>query len=375
MASIRKRTWTSGGEVKFAWVVDYVDQAGKRRLKTFARRKDADAFLVQARHEVSQGTHTPESARVTVAEAAELLLARGEADGLEAATIRTNRLVLRYHVLPLIGRERLARLSTPRVQRFVDDLLSGVDQPRSRDTAHRGLRALKAVLGEAQRRGLVAQNVAAPVRLKLNRRHRERVVIPSKEHVRALIDAAGPRWRPLLVTAAFTGLRISELRGLRWADVDLKAGSLTVHQRADRFRAIGSPKSAAARRDVPLMPIVVNSLREWRLVCPKGELGLVFPTEAGGVLAYANVIARGFMRAQRLAGLIDPDGKPLYNFHLLRHFACSLFIEAGFAPKRVQALMGHSSITMTFDRYGHLFPTPEDDQKRLLAAQLAVIPS
>jgi integrase len=86
-----------------------------------------------------------------------------------------------------------------------------------------------------------------------------------------------------------------------------------------------------------------------------------------------NVVELGFMTAQRRAGLVDAAGKPLYHFHLLRHFACSLFIDAGFAPKRVQAIMGHSSITMTFDHYGHLFPSPEDDAKRLLAAQLAVM--
>jgi integrase len=375
MATIRKRSWTSGGSSKSAWVVDYVDQVGTRRLRTFARKKDADDSLVKIRHEVSQGTHTAESASVTVAEAAALWLDHGAAIGLEAGTLRTNRLTVRYHVLPLLGRERLARLSAPRVQRFVDDLLaSAFGRSRSRDMARRALQALKAVLGEAHRRGLAAQNVAAPIRLRLSRRHQGRVVIPSKERVRALLDAAGPRWRPLLATAAFTGLRISELRGLRWADVDLKAGVLTVSQRADRFRAIGSPKSVAARRDVPLMPVVANALREWRLVCPRGALDLVFPTAAGRVQAHGNVVKDGFVRAQRLAGLLGPDGKPLYHFHLLRHFACSLFIEAGFAPKRVQAIMGHSSITMTFDRYGHLFPAPADDQARLRAAQLTVLP-
>jgi integrase len=374
MASIRKRSWASGGSPRSAWVVDYVDQAGVRRLKTFARRKDADDALTKIRHEVSQGTHTAESASITVAAAATLWLEHGEAIGLEAGTLRTNELTLRYHVLPLLGRERLARLTAPRVQRFVDALLAGADgRARSHDMARRALKALKAVLGEAHQRGLVAQNVATPIRLRLSQRHRERIVIPPKEHVRALLDAAAPRWRPLLVAAAFTGLRASELRGLRWGDVDLKAGVLTVHQRADRFRAIGSPKSAAARRDVPLMPIVVNTLREWRLACPRGDLDLVFPTAGGRVHSHGNVVELGFMAAQRRAGLVDAAGKPLYHFHLLRHFACSLFIDAGFAPKRVQAIMGHSSITMTFDHYGHLFPSPEDDAKRLLAAQLAVM--
>ena len=72
MASIRKRMWRSNGGERTAWIVDYLDQAGKRRLKTFAKKKDADAFSVKARHEVLQGIHTPESASITVAELSEI---------------------------------------------------------------------------------------------------------------------------------------------------------------------------------------------------------------------------------------------------------------------------------------------------------------
>ena len=87
MASIRKRNWTYKGEGKSAWVVDYTDQTGKRRQKTFERKKDADAFLVKARHEVSQGTHTPEHASITVAGAAELWIKGKELEGLERSTL------------------------------------------------------------------------------------------------------------------------------------------------------------------------------------------------------------------------------------------------------------------------------------------------
>jgi len=78
-----------------------------------------------------------------------------------------------------------------------------------------------------------------------------------------------------------TCLRASELRGLAWSDVDLKEGVLAVRQRADLYCTIGSPKSASSRREVPLMPIVVNTLREWKLACPKSDLDLVFPTGNG----------------------------------------------------------------------------------------------
>jgi integrase len=421
MATIRKRSWTTGAEAKSlagqirefqgklddlaaaggtedelkfyadqmtallqrksalektAWVADYTDQHGKRRLKTFPSKKAADGWLVRTRGEIRDGTHTPESTSVTVGEAAAAWLKHCEAEGLERGTLRTYRVLAEHHVLPMLGREKLAKLSAPRVHWFRDALLTGSTPDgaaRSRQMTGKALWCLKAIVAEARRRGLVAQNVADGVRLGRSTRHQERVAIPTKAHVKAMIDAAAPRWRTLIVTAAFTGLRASELRGLTWANVDLKAGTITVSQRADRFRTIGSPKSRAARRDVPLMPIVLNALRELRLASPRTERDLVFPTIHGDVQAHGNMALRCFKAAQRRARLVDPAGSPLYSVHALRHFAASLFIEQGFAPKRVQALMGHASITMTYDRYGHLFPNPEDDQKRLLAAQLSVL--
>jgi integrase len=169
------------------------------------------------------------------------------------------------------------------------------------------------------------------------------------------------------VTAIFTGLRASELRGLRWTDIDLDGGELTVRQRADRWGSIGSPKSDAGKRSVPLAPIVVNTLRQWRLACPKGEGDLVFPTSQGKPRH-----TRGLAPLQEAAG-ISEGGTPKYGMHALRHAAASLFIEQGFAPKRVQAPMGHSTIQMTFDTYGHLFPAPEDDKAAMRQLQARLV--
>jgi integrase len=141
-----------------------------------------------------------------------------------------------------------------------------------------------------------------------------------------------------------------------------------VRQRADRWGTIGSPKSDAGKREVPLAPIVVSVLREWKLVCPRfadGEeaprLWLLFPTATGRVDNLPN-ITRRLGAVQVDAGIATDAARPKYGLHSLRHAAASLFIEQGFSPKRVQSLMGHSSIQMTFDVYGHLFPSADDDQ-------------
>ena len=187
------------------------------------------------------------------------------------------------------------------------------------------------------------------------------------------------RLRPLLVTAIFTGLRASELRGLTWDAVDLERKVLTVRQRADRWNTIGSPKSASAKREVPLAPIVVNTLKEWKLRCPRfagdGEprLWLVFPNGEGNVEFLINFHRRGLGRVQCAAGITTDPQHPKYGLHSLRHTAASLFIEQGFSPKRVQALMGHSTITMTFDTYGHLFDDDKGDQDRMSQLQARLL--
>src|SRR3954453_14583304 len=110
MASIRKRTWITGGKVKTAWVVDYFDQHGKRRLKTFETKKAADSWRITAQHEVRQGIHTPASGSITVAEAGDRWLSQGETDGLEASTLMEYRQHVEYHTKPLIGAVKLADL-------------------------------------------------------------------------------------------------------------------------------------------------------------------------------------------------------------------------------------------------------------------------
>jgi integrase len=93
------------------------------------------------------------------------------------------------------------------------------------------------------------------------------------------------------------------------------------------------PKSAAGQREIPMSPIVVNTLREWKLGCPKRELDLVFPNTLGKVRPLSNLAQGVWHPLQRKAGLVDAAGKPLFNFDALRHFAASLRIELGFSPK------------------------------------------
>jgi integrase len=384
--SVRKRTWRNGdGSKGEAWVAAYTDRAGTRRIKSFDRKRDAEMFEAAVDVDLRAGTHVPESQSIMIAEAGRLWLKSGEANGLERSTLEPYRQHVELHIIPLLGAVRLSQLSVPMVRDFEDKLR----KDRSPAMVRKVLGSLGAILADAQERGLTVHNVVRGLRAKRIRGKEARadkrrkgklkigVDIPTPDEVRAIIAHLDPRWRPLLLTAIFTGLRSSELRGLRWTDVDLKRDELHVRQRADRFNVFGPPKSESGERTVPLLPMVANTLRQHRLVCPKGKLDLVFPNGNGNAESHANIVNRGFTPAQVAAGVVTALGKAKYTgLHCLRHFYASWCInrraDGGLELplKLVQARLGHASIQMTADRYGHLFPTG-DDGAELAAAEKA----
>lgn len=364
--SVRKRVLRDG---EIRWQVDYRDGTGTRRHRQFQTKREADAFHAKARTEVVTGVHTPDSASITIAAAADLWIARCERDGLERTTILAYQQHVNLHIVPYLGSVKLSRLSGPTVNAFRDQLL---DAGRSRDMVRRVLASLTALVGEAQARGLVAvNNVRAVTKTKRGKRAEPRIEMPPMDELRAIIAATPDRHRPMILTALLAGLRASELRGLFWEDVDLKQGEIHVRRRVDRFNKFGPPKSEAGTRTIPMSPLLANSLRQWRLVCPKGELGLVFPNGAGKVENHGNLLSRIFWPIQIAAGVTVPlrDGQPdaKYSLHALRHACAALWIEQGFGPKRIQVLMGHATVAMTFDRYGYLFEAREADAMAMAA--------
>ena len=364
--SIRKRTWTTAkGQEKTAWVTDYVDGKGVRRLKTFARKKEADAFASTAAVEVREGVHVADRDTVTVKQAGAMWIASSEAAALDRSTIEAYRQRLDLHIAPFIGSEKLSKITVLAVRGFADTLRA---HGRSAAMIKKAITALGALLSDAQERGLVTRN--AVKEMSRGRKGSEKrskrllapgVDIPTPAEIRAFLAGLEGRWRPILLTAVFSGLRSSELRGLRWQDVDFQKGEIAVRQRSDKWGVIGSTKSHASQRTVPVPPVVVNTLKEWKL--QSGTAELVFPNGRGNPESHSNIVNRGLIPAMRRTGL-DYTG-----LHALRHFYASWLINPkeggglGLDMKTVQARMGHSSIVVTADVYSHLFPRSDDGKQ------------
>lgn len=378
--SIRERKWTSGGEEKAAWVVDYFDQNGKRHLKTFKKKKDAKDFEAGTHIEVKGKIHVADRDTVTIAAAGKLWYDACVGAGLELSTTKQYEQHLRLHINPLIGTVRLNEMTVPKVRQFLDDLR---DKGRSAAMQRAVRVSLGALLSDAQERGLVVRNPVKEMgrgkaRARAAARHTEPAVvgidIPMPEEIKLVMPKLTGKVRVFWMTAIFTGMRSSELRGLRWKDIDFKRAEINVSQRANIWKTMGPPKTKAGRRTIPLVAHLVTALKEWRKECPKGDpdLDLVFPTGIGTVEEHNNIVTRWYQPQWISAGLIKPsgkldrDGKPIMEakytgLHALRHFYASWCINTpadgglGLTPKLVQDRMGHSSIQVTLDTYSHVF--------------------
>ena len=274
---------------------------------------------------------------------------------LRASTYSSYDDILRLHLIPGLGRIPLAKLTPSDVQSFLNTKLESGLSPRRVQYLHAVLRR---ALGMAERWGLVSRNVAKLVDAPRVPHHEIEPLTP--EEARRLIEAAADdRLRALWVTALGTGLRQGELLALRWEDVDLEGRKLRVRHtlaRVDGKLKLLEPKTDRSRRSVSRPDVVVTALRAHRtrqrmerLVAGSRwqDTGHVFATTIGTPLEAARV-TRSFALALERAGL------PHIRFHDLRHAAATFLLAQGFTLEDVKNLLGHSSIVLTSNTYGHV---------------------
>ena len=245
--------------------------------------------------------------------------------------------------------------------------------------------SLGSILTEAQERGLVAQNVVHALRIRRHGRDgASKLATANSRSASTSPPRRGTRPHPTPKGALATAVphrhlhRPTRIRVTRPAldDVDLKRGELHVRQRADRYNR-WAPQVRGCERTVPMPPMLINALRG-SLTCPIGEHGLVFPNDSAGSRR-SKIVRRGLQPTMVAAGIVDRNGRAKYTgMHAFRHFYASWCInrrvDGGLELplKVVQARLGHASIQMTADSYGHLFPRG-DDGAELAAAEHAFL--
>jgi integrase len=395
MAKIRKRKWTTpSGEVRSSFAVDYSDSNGNRQRRQFKTKAEADNFRVEIEGQLKTGTYRADASKITVKDVADdfLRYCEGRMKRNERMTRRCYNLYeghIHNYICPDpqrhigerrhkklrtleegIGGIKLAQLTTRRVSEFRDRVR---DAGVSVTTTRKIIGTLKLVLGFAISRDLVAVNAASGVKV-IGRRDEgpKKIIPPTKEDIRRLLDVADEDFRVKLMFAAATGVRAGELHALRWHHIDFDKAMVKIETRVDSYGEEDVTKTAAGMRDVPLGVSVITALKAWKLRSKrKKPEELVFPSKRGWYVGHDNMIKRKFnplFEALAKKHEEDPNANPpapdRFNWHALRHFAISCWIEAGLKPKTVQTFAGHSSLQVTMDRYGHLFQS-DDHQKAM----------
>jgi integrase len=413
--SVKQREWENkDGSVTKVWVVGYNDPNGKWRTKQFNKKKDADAYENSVKTDVRKGVHVADAEAITVEIACHIWLDKCETDGVETSTLRQYRGHCYNHIIPatlnggkvVLGRVLTTKLNRGVVAAFRDHLL----KENSRVTARKVYTSFKSVLSEARLRGHMAADPCEKIEIKERERdHADEMIrreFMQPTDIKAFIVAATEiatakptHHNKMLVVLCrvlpFTGLSASETRGLFWANLDFKGHQILVRTRADEKNKIGKLKAGKRYREIPMTPDVEQTLREWKEICPRdprsGELHLVFPNASGKVEAHTVLLNRGFHPIQVAAGIVvprlddegepirDDDGNPVMvgkytGLHDFRHFFASWLIKHMKAdPKQVMTYMGHSTIRMTYDVYGHLFQMTNADHSAFAEAAQRVL--
>lgn len=390
------------GSVKVSWRAVAVTPAGERISKFYDRKGDAEVWLrgVEA---PGAGASSTAKTILDVAEAHYKFFDQLVKAGAREAVTRDQyaRSIERYlKGDPGFAKTKLANLTTPAIQGFLDELFL---RTGSLDIAKRMRRVLVTWCDFAARKGDLSGNPAKACKVETTARpdeDEERVEIPSKEALARLLKAAGEGPDPERDTAIvrllmFAGPRISELLGCAddKAPTSSDGGMLQVRERLDRhYKTLGKVKSAKGRRDIPFGPAAAHAVRAWRIrrgparafvhtdnqAVRSTRPGRLFPSPDGlPVWGYLDFMRQCWdplmMRAGMLQMLPDAKGKnrPVRDFgpHTLRHVAASLWIAQGLEPKRVQQLLGHSSLQMTMDLYGHLWTDERADRDLAKASE------
>jgi integrase len=347
MASIQKRQRNG----KTTYRVQYRDPAGRMRGKVFARKVDAERWLLENEAaKLKGGWVDPRAGRTRFNELAERWWA--STAGLKPSTRDQYRKLLDHHVLPAFGQAQVGALDRLAVAEWLAGLLGqGTSAIRARDA----YRVLRLVLGAGVDGGMLAANPAAGVRLPR--------VAPVEMHfltaaeVERLAQAIRPPYGVLVEMAAYSGMRAGELAALKVGRLDLLGGRAEVIASITEVagRLVAGPTKTYQRRTVRLPRFLCEQLGAYLADRPHGPDDLVFTMAQGGPLRQSMVSTRLFKPAVRAAGL-----DPAVRFHDLRHTAASLLIRQGASVKAVQKQLGHASASITLDRYGHLFPDELD---------------
>ena len=330
------------------WCIDFYDQYSRRRLKVLPKgttKKQAKKVLAAIEGQVERGVYIPKVDLPTFSRVAQDWL-RYKRPNLRESTYGAYEGHIHNHLDSHFGHIVINRINFDSIEKYMDKAVrEGVTPP----TLKKILITLGGILKYATRKRYIDFNPSREIdKPKGNGSAKENVNFLKPPEIRIMIEnTEGQKYKVLFKLAVMSGMREGELLGLKWTDIDWFNSQVHVKRTFNHGRFY-EPKSEASRRCIDLGPSVISELKKWQLACLPNELDLIFPNAEGNPMDCMNLVKRHFHPALRRAGLRR------IRFHDLRHTYAALLIDQGEHPKYIQRQMGHSSIKVTMDTYGHL---------------------
>ena len=343
MGSIRRVTHPSG---RRAWQARWRDPTGRQRSRNFTRRADAERHLTTVEARMLTGDYIdPNLANIGFAD----WLPQAEATRLDRrpSTRARDASVLHSLVLPNFGPMPLGSIQPLTIQRWLAEL---TDRGYAPATIRKAYQLLSRTLAAAVDAGLLHRSPCRGIHLPKTTNTEMRFLTPTE--ITRLAEAIGPRYRALLLTAAYTGARFGELAALDRIHYQPARRTIHIEYTLAEVRGRlhhGEPKTRAARRTLTLPPWLIDTLDTHLESWPPSDDGFIFTAPEGGPLRRAGFRTRHWKPAVR-----DSVGEPM-RFHDLRHSHVALLIQQGTHPAVIAARLGHTSVKTVLDVYGHLY--------------------
>lgn len=348
MAKARKRTWKNkDGKKTTCWFIDFIDSSGERvRASGFSTKVEAEAEMYRLINAPKNNNSRQENENLTLVEACNVYIELHAEIHCKKTTFDGYKAYLRNHVKPFFKNSKIRDITKIRVEQFIK---TKIDSGLSNASVNHLIAFLKAVFQKMFDDEVIETNPLSKVK-KLRVTHKNFEILDCQEVEKLLSTAKKyyPDYYPLLFTAIFTGLRQGELFALRWDKIDWANNRIVVDANYTK-RHLTTPKSNK-NRNVDMSKELAKTLREWKLKCPYSDKELVFPNKEGCYLDPSNMHKRFFTPLLRKARIRS------IRFHDLRHTYASLLIANNIPIKYIQSQMGHASIQMTMDTYGHILP-------------------
>lgn len=331
------------------WRARYVDADGRERSRTFARKGDAERFLIATEADLLRGSYVdPQRAKLSLSAYAERWLA---AQPLRPSSRRTYEIYLRTRILPALGARGLGSITPTDVR----GLIRSAQEDLAPITVHHIHGLLATIMRAAMDDGYLSRSPCA--RTAPGKGPKSRIVPITTAQVQVLVEQLPQRYRVAALLGAGCGLRIGEVLGLRIRSLDFIVGELAVVEQLQLLPGappyLAPPKTASSVRVVPMPAVVSAALAEHLVREPGAPADVVLRSSTGGPI-WPNTFNSSIWRpAARRAGLAG------VRFHELRHFYATALIRAGESVKTVQAALGHASAVETLETYTGLWPDAE----------------